>query len=303
MSRIGLHSGPLIQDIFPNRPKDIITSWAVTITSLSDEDFIQIGGKYIFEIGSHSLISGKYQATFLDVLDIANLISYIFDTICYISYPKDKKESKIFYKGLKSYLNLIGKYRKYTNVEEIITNIYDVSTEVTCDNYMRKLPFVLKINRCWSCNLPNNKKLKMAFSVYRQALLSIEPQAMILNYWRVLEATTTKEKRYDLINSFLSKKIRPVKCVNPPQFNQFNLMTKYRKIIKKYFEDLLMIHKSPNAILDYLYKQRRNPSAHADINILEVNIDISLVSLYKDALLLKYLSRCAIEEFWSNLID
>ncbi len=210
MSRIGLHSGPLIQDIFPNRPKDIITSWAVTITSLSDEDFIQIGGKYIFEIGSHSLISGKYQATFLDVLDIANLISYIFDTICYISYPKDKKESKIFYKGLKSYLNLIGKYRKYTNVEEIITNIYDVSTEVTCDNYMRKLPFVLKINRCWSCNLPNNKKLKMAFSVYRQALLSIEPQAMILNYWRVLEATTTKEKRYDLINSFLSKKIRPV---------------------------------------------------------------------------------------------
>lgn len=316
MSTVGIYLDLPVEEIFPNKPKDVKSAWAVIMPQMYDViDCLQIGKKYVLSIGAHDthqilLLSVEYKASYLEVVEIANLLSYLFDTVCHIGYPDRKSETKTYLKGLRPYFKLVGcpTSRKFYTIEDRIAEIFELANEIAGDGYLRILPYnsyADRRSRCCSCDLPSDKKLKRALVVYRQALLSIEPQGMILNYWRVLEATTTKSERYQLIRTFLQDRVKPIKCFHPMESDEkhryFNIIPRHRKAVRRYFEKLLKAHKTPDNILDHLYKNRRCPSAHAQTNILEVTKDVSLVSLYSDALLLKYLSRCAIERLWSRL--
>lgn len=315
-TKVGIYKDYIVDEISPSSPKDVKTAWGVIMPQMYDVgDCIQIDKKYLLSIGAHDthqilLLSAKYTISYLRIMEIANLISYLFDTICYIGFPDDEDEIKTYFKGLHFYFKLIGHptWRDRITVEERISNIFELSNEIAGDGYLRLLPYNLYADpqsRCCSCDILNNVRLKRALAVYRQALLSTEPQGMILNYWRVLEAVTSKSERYDLIRTFLQDRLKPIKCFKPfpPGSSQkpFNLISRYRRSIKGYFSRLLQTHNTPDSILDHLYKNRRNPSAHANTDILEVTTNVSFVSLYRDALLLKYLSRCAIERFWDGL--
>jgi hypothetical protein len=276
---------------------------------------MQINKKYIFSIGAHAmhhnlLLSAQYTIDYLTILEIENLISYLFDTPCYIGFPNKIRDRKKYIKGIKSYLTLMG----YNINEEIYSIDHYLSekietTNIGADDYLRVLPYKSFSNNgdifCSSCEDPNNKKLKMAFSAYRQALLSVEPGGMILNYWRVLEAVTKINERYQLMEEIKQIELQVVKCFQPFKESgtkaTLNLMSKYKNFVLNYVKRLLKSHQSHKNIIDYLYRKRRNPSAHANDDILEITHDISLTSLYQDTLLIKYLARCAIEKYWKKI--
>jgi hypothetical protein len=314
MARVGIFKDKLIKEIFPQHPEDVRDAWGIVMPNMPDDgDCLQIDRKYVLSLGAHFthtsvVLSAKYEVGYIEAIQIANLMSYLFDTLCDLTFPNDEKKSRKYRSGIKSYLRMLGfaTDSKYYTSEHRIAEIYETISTHIGDSYTRVLPFDLygDISRCCSCDLPRNSRLQRAFAVYRQALLSVEPQGKILNYWRVLEAVTDLGARYQLISKFLEDRLCPVKCFpvdHHPGLKPFNLIQRYKRAVKQYFKKLVKTHGSPKKVLDHLYKRRRNPCAHAHSDILEVTHDVSLVSLYRDALLLKYLSRCAIERFWKSL--
>jgi hypothetical protein len=73
-------------------------------------------------------------------------------------------------------------------------------------------------------------------------------------------------------------------------------MVRYRRAAKRHFAHLKVLHGSTDAVMRFLYKHRRCPSAHAATNVLRVDSATELKDLFGDALLLKCLARLAIQE-------
>ena len=317
MTEVGIYLASKIDDIFPKGHDDVKTGWAVIMPQIYDLiDCLQIGNKFLFSIGAHAthqnlLLSAKYSINYLEVREIENLLSYLFDTPCLIAFPKDRQQARGYYRGMRRFLHFIGQptFSHTFTLEHHMAAFCEVSSQIAGDGYIRVLPFdslVDKQNRYSTCDLPQDSRLKRALAVYRQALFSLQPQGMILNYWRTLEAITTKPRRYQLIKTFPKVRLKPIKVFDPLIENRidlekpFNLLEKYRTMVLRYFKTLVKSHGTPQSVLDHFYKNRRNPCAHAERDILDVTTDVSLVSLYKDALLLKYFCRCAAETYWAK---
>lgn len=317
MSKVGLHVAPIVPAAFPRNPRDLQDSWGVVMPQMHDEiECVQIGSEYILSLGAHDthanlLLSVSHTGSVQDIRQIENLISYVFDAPCMLTFPTNKRTSTAYYKGLKTFFHLIG-HRTYPNaytVENHLSEIWETAGTLVSDGYIRLLP----VNRipnpqkqCWSCDRPGDLRFSRAIAVYRQALISPEPQGMILNYWRTLEAVSTKFQRYAIANTLSNQRLKAVRAQDlyiTKRFRAkpFNLMAKYRRHVLKYFNDLVTTHGSPMQVMDHLYTNRRNPSAHADHSILDISGNITLLSLYEDALLLKYICRCAVEEYWKTL--
>lgn len=317
MSLVGLHVAPIVLGAFPRNPQDLKDSWRVVMPQMHDEiECVQIGTEYILSLGAHDthanlLLSVSHAGSIQDIRQIENLISYLFDAPCMLTFPRNKRTSAAYYKGLKSFFHLIG-HRTYTNtytVEHHLSEIWDTAGTLVSDGYIRLLPgnrILDPQKRCWSCERPADMRFNRAIAVYRQALISPEPQGMILNYWRTLEAVSTKSQRYAIACSLINHRLKAVRALDPyntkrSRSKPFNLMAKYRRHVLKYFNDLVTTHGSPMQVIDHLYMNRRNPSAHADHSILDIAGSITLLSLYEDALLMKYICRCAVEEYWKSL--
>ena len=319
LSKVGFYREPKIGEIYPSEPKDCKSVWNIFMPAILDEgDCIQINKKYILSIGAHDvhtslLLSVKHDIDFLTIQDISCFLSYLFDSLVHCGLSNKKKDITSYLSGLSSYFRLIGRrtFKTIWTVQEQVYSAYEAVGDTTGDDFHRVMPFDLwdkGENISCGCEFPNNDKIRRAFFSYKQGLLSIEPQGMILNYWRSIEAVSSLNDRYNLIRSFRNQQLRPVKAIdlNKPNINDsrpksFNLMLRYKKFIIKYFDKLTQTHGGPENVLDHFYKNRRCPSAHSRTNILEVNRNVSLSSLFNDALLLKYLARCAIEEYWNKI--
>ena len=317
MSAVGIYSSRLLSKTFPRSPKNLKDAWYVVMPQLFDAiDCVQIGSEYVLSIGAHDthtnlLLSVSHRATVQDIRQIENIISYIFDAPCLLTFPKNKRSALAYYRGLKKYFDLIG-HRSFSNfntVENHLAEIWETVGTLVSDGYLRVLPRERIRNpdaRCWTCDRPHDLRLNRAIAVYRQALISPEPQGMILNYWRTLEAVTTKAQRYSIAQSLKTHRLKAVRVFDPYNTSRardtaFNLMAKYRRHVLIYFRRLVSTHGSPSNVIDHLYMNRRNPSAHAEHSILDLSGNITLLSLYEDALLLKYICRCAVESYWRTL--
>lgn len=316
MTTIGIHVNRFTRDSFPRSPRDLSDAWHVIMPNLTDLlECVQFGEKYILSLGAHDthtnlLLSTSNKANIRDIRQIENLISYVFDAPCLLAYPNNKKFATSYYKGLRNYFELIGhRTHKTFASESHLVEIWEQTGCSVSDGYMRLLPRDTIANpdqMCWTCNRPDDSRFNRAIAVYRQALISPEPQGAILNYWRALEAVAKSvEKRYAIANNLKSYRLKSVRVFHPYDtsypYTSFNLMSKYRQHVLRYFSDLVSTQGSAETVVDHLYKKRRNPSAHADKDILDQSEDVSLHSLYEDSLLLKYMCRCAIEKYWKNL--
>lgn len=314
MGKVGIHIAPVIHSIFPRNPRDTKTSWLAVMPNMYGAiENIQIGTQYIFSIEAHQtlhylILSANHRATYLDIRNIENLLSFIFDTLCMITFPKQRNEGNKYYKGIKGFLRFMGHpYKQKFAVEERMVEIYEQAAIMLSDVYTR-MPSrtIIKDPRqkCLTCTNPSNANFRHAIATYRQALTCIEPQGAILNYWRCIEATTKKppdQQRYNLIKTLNKIHLKPIWVFKDNPMEPFNLMTKYKRHILRYLQGLVATHGSEEKVLDHLFHKRRCPSAHANCDILDVSVDVHLVSLYEDALLLKYMSRCAIEQYWKTL--
>lgn len=316
MSIVGLHVARIVPGIFPREPCDLKDAWSVVSTQLSDEiDYVQIGSRYVLSLGAHDthanlLLSATHAGSIQEIRQVENLISYVFDIPCLLTFPSNCRVASKYYKGLNDFFAFVGHrtHRQVYSVEHRLAEIWETVGNVVSDGYIRLLPqrVIRKPQKmCWTCGWPSDSSFNRAITVYRQALISPEPHSMILNYWRALEAVSTKNERYTIARDLGAYRIKAVRAIDPmtpgARSEAFNLMTKYRRHVRNYLRSLVSSHGSTEAVMDHLYKNRRNPQAHADHSILDVSGDVTLRSLYEDALLLKYMCRCAIETHWKKL--
>lgn len=315
MSKVGLHVSRVVDAAYPRSPTDVKTAWSVVMPQLYDsKECVQFGCEYILSLGAHDthenlLLSASHVASIPDIRQIENLISYLFDAPCLLTFPNRQRSAAAYYKGLASFFRFLG-YRTHPqiySVEGRLAEIWETIDGAVSDGYMRLLP--RRTSRdpqetCWACERPSDDSLNRALAVYRQALVSPEPQGMILNYWRSLEAITTKSQRYEIAENLATYRLKPVRAFDPHTSTRpkpFNLVSRYRRHVLRYFSALAATHGTPIDVMDHLYKNRRNPAAHAEESILDIDGAVTLVSLYEDALLLKCISRCAIEQHWRTL--
>ena len=316
MSRVGLHVASLVPEIFPRNSSDLSDVWNVVTTQLNDEiECVQIGSSYVLSLGAHDthtnlLLSASHKGSIQDIRQVENLISYVFDIPCLLAFPSSSWLTSTYYKGLKQFFAFVG-HRTHPQVYTVgqrLAEIWETVGNIASDGYIRLLPKRVIRNpqkKCWTCEWPSDSRFNRATAVYRQALISPEPHGMILNYWRALEAVSTQAQRYAIARDLGTYRLKAVRSVDPltPDAcsKAFNLMSKYRRHVLRYLGGLVSAHGSVEDVVDHLHKNRRNPSAHADHSILDISGNVTLRSLYEDALLLKYISRCAIESHWYKL--
>jgi len=313
---IGLNRCKLNQELIPETgTENLKNGWMIYVTSLHyDYELIQIDDKYLIEFNPHApiLFSAANQITHLEATRIVNYMSYVFDTIVFLGFTSELKSARNFFSGMKSYLRMKGydTIAEYNTYAERIRGTYEEIAEICCDGYIRLIPGdYSKTDNVVCLEVPEGEKLRQAFQLYGEALQAIAPAGQILNYWRVLECVSTKAERLRLIKSFLDYKLSPLKVSDRKSIfggkdkrlkGKFNLMSHYKRRVKTYFEKLVDTHGSPEKVLHHLYKSRRCPSAHGQHNILEISNNVKLSSLLWDSLILKYLSRCAIESYYSS---
>lgn len=304
-------------DICPKRNcqiEDLVSLWNLSCPALYEEkSCIQISNKYIVSIGAHftherALLSKKEKIDYSTAIEVCNLLSFLFDTVVSVDFAFNSEDTKNTFNALSEYFQVIGydNLDSYMPIERHISSANDSISSIN-DGYLRYLPIVPEKNKFLSCDLPTDRKLIDALFTYRQALLCVEPSGAILNYWRVLEAVAgikqaIKQQEFTLFDELFSTQLQPVIAFETATTEQqeFDLILRYKNYIKNHYYELLKEHGSNKEVINFLYKFRRCPSAHAETNILKIDHDIQLSSLYKDTMLLKLLARLAIQKYYSE---
>ena len=296
--------------------EDLVSLWNLLCPALYEEkSCIQVSNKYVVSIGAHfmherALLSKTEKIDYFTAIEVCNLLSFLLDTIVSVDFAFQSEDTKNTFNELSEYFQVIGhgNLNSYMPIERHLSSANDSISDLN-DGYLRYLPIVPEENKSLSCDLPTDRKLIDALFAYRQALLCVEPSGVILNYWRVLEAVTDikqaikhKQQEFTLFDELFSTQMQPVIAFETATTEQqeFDLILKYKNYIKSYYYELLEEHKSSKEVIKFLYDHRRCPSAHAERNILKIDNNTQLSSLYKDALLLKLLARLAIQKFYSD---
>ncbi len=147
---------------------------------------------------------------------------------------------------------------------------------------------------------PESQSTWRALTAYWSAMVCVALPARILNFWRAVEAVTSKDQRHLLFRDLHEKRVSPVKTrVWAPQEKVLNAALTLKRLAVKRRNTLVEIHGNPSRALDWLYWERRGKAAHADRSSLDLEGLTSLGAQLSDATLFQYMARVAIEENWA----
>ena len=305
---------PIDLGICPRRNPDINglpSVWSLVAPALYEEkSCIQVDRKYIVSLGAHfthanALLSKAHRINYFTAVEICNYLSFLFDTAIDVGLSLKDRDAKAAFRGLSRYFRLKG--FPVSDVKDVQRLIAEPKALVaTCeDDWQRLFPVEPRNNgQVLAFDLPKNPRLKNALVAYREALLSVDPVGHVLNYWRVLEATSnTKAKRTALLHDLFSSRLQGVLCIEWKRegAQHFNLMARYKRLVRPHYRRLKQLHGTNESIINFFYKSRRNPSAHANTDVLRANATTELRDLYYDALLLKLLARLSVQRFFDSV--
>ena len=275
--------------------RSLASVWAIVAPALHDElSCVQISGKYIFSLGAHFthrpvLLSKIHKIDYLTAVEICNALSFLFDTAIDVGMSIKKADARKALSGVGRFLQLRGKHPKgIWDIQRLLSERVEWIAQAS-DDFQRLLPIDPSSNgRFLAIDLPKSHAVTNALVAYRQALVSIDPAGEILNYWRVLEALVpTKPDRTLLLDRLFRTRMFPVRAYQGSFFggpNNLNLVARYKRAAKQHFERLRLSHVSTDGVMEFLYKNRRCPSAHASTDVLCANHTTQLADLFGDAL-------------------
>lgn len=197
-------------------------------------------------------------------------------------------------KALRGIVN--GSVQRYL---EKLSKISEVTEDLFCGpphGYERDLPWEGLLS------LPRQPRTWRALSAYWSGLLSFTFPGRILNFWRAAEAVTSKQDRYALFGNLPAARVAPIwlrrRFVNtgPKRLDAVKMV---RRAALRQHRDLIAAHGSAANALDVLFWSRRGQAAHADKSALEFDHLLDLGQQARDALLIQYLARAAIEGNWA----
>ncbi len=282
-------------------------------------ELICLGDHYVVSLGAHAthtyLLMDRIAPKPLTIetsLNSCALLSYVTDSPIVPRHserlPKyEAKNIGQFHRTLKG--TILRSVEKYFDVlVEAVENV-EVFVETggkPPGSAIRTVPpFKLKDNEWTYVDWPKSDSTWRAITAYWSGLLSVAAPARILNFWRAMEAVKrTKEQRYNLFESL--EKTAPIPVwteitrLNEKRFEhqRVNAALSLKTRAVKHKQVLVKAYGSAEKVLDMLYWERRGKAAHADKHSLEYDGLSSLGDQLRDATLLQYLARIAIQEEW-----
>lgn len=153
---------------------------------------------------------------------------------------------------------------------------------------------------------PPTEAISRSLSAYWMASLSILSPARILNFWRAIEAVTPRPETETLLADLhlacpapvWTEATRiPITKYRPRRLDACRLL---RKVAMRRRDELVAKHGSIKAALKFVYEEDRGKAAHADRISLEYDMAAFVGDQLRDAELLRYMARVAIERAWTS---
>jgi len=148
------------------------------------------------------------------------------------------------------------------------------------------------------CDLPQTDGIKRALLCYWSGLLTVPVPGRIINFWRTIEAITTKPRREQLFDTLATHRIAPVHAQlyrDGSYSGTFNTTTSLQRRARHRRRQLLGAHGTSSAVMHYLHAMRRSKAAHADVFTLEYDDALGFSAQLDDMDLLRCLARLALE--------
>lgn len=163
--------------------------------------------------------------------------------------------------------------------------------------------------RWYYLSLPRLDRTWRALSAYMSGWLSPMVPGRVLNFWRATEASASgvgnsnacKAERLRLFKELPRTRIQPIwlEVQRRRSVTRRNALAPLRREALRHWRHLVSFHASEGDALDHLYWTRRGKAAHADTNAIEFDQIGTLGEQLRDAVLLRYLARVAIEAHWA----
>ena len=151
---------------------------------------------------------------------------------------------------------------------------------------------------------PPSEQIFRGLSAYWLGVLSVLPPSRILNFWRCMEAVTTKAEREEIFTNLHLAKVAPIwtEATRIPilkyKTGNFDAVRLLRRAALQRRHDLIQKHGGAKEALDFIYWEGRGKAAHADKKSLEYDMAMFIGDQLRDAELLHYMARVAIETSW-----
>lgn len=152
---------------------------------------------------------------------------------------------------------------------------------------------------------PPAEAVSRSLAAYWMASLSILPPSRILNFWRAMEAVTPSSERETLLADLHLGRLSPVWTEatripvikhRPRRLDACRLL---RRVAIRRRDELIAKHRSAKAASRFIYEEGRGKAAHADRKSLEYDMVAFVGAQLRDAELLRYMARVAIERAWN----
>jgi hypothetical protein len=250
-------------------------------------ELVSLGDKFTVSLGGHATHavllmdkSGVDPLTIEKSLSLSALLAYVTDSPV---VPMDPRRSKRPPKSMREFASAFrgtslrspADYLRIVSAQaDLIDDFLDIRSDLWAQ---REFPRgAWDDNRWVYIDLPANPQLWRAFSAYSAGMLSVLAPSRLLNFWRALEAVTTKHTRKSMFDDLVARYARPVwsrRTVSGHQrrktFSHFNATARLRKRALRRWHHLVTAYGSAGAALDHLFWDKRGKAAHADITSLE----------------------------------
>lgn len=281
-------------------------------------ELISLGDRYLVSIGAHAthgvLLMARTPAeplTVEDCLMSCALLTFALDApvVPIASHGRlDATNSRAFSQSLKG-----TGFASVTDYGEKLAELANL-TDVFLHPGVRPPQLVQRkiLNRRGRAGTwfyypwPASKPVRRAMSAYWLGTLSIVAPSRILNFWRAIEAVADKATRQSLFAGLDQRKVAPVWTtlhrIPVLKFRQrtINATQPQRRLALARRDELVVQYGSQDAALNHIVDQGRGKAAHADQISLEYDLASELGTQLRDAELLRYMARVAIEDRWRS---
>jgi hypothetical protein len=284
-------------------------------------ELMSLGNQYTVSLGAHSAHTillmdrlGSVPLTVQKVFSLCSLLAYVTDSpvvpmpLSNVSRPPRGAEWSSLHLSGTSIRSLDNYLKIVISAAEISQQLLDIDSQVPFEFWAeREFPIGAWDEGKWVyISLPDSMDVWRALAAYSSGMLGVLAPGRLLNYWRALEAVTTHQQRDALFADLPDLNARPVWSRSRPRkigrrnFARFNATARLRLRALRRWHDLCATHGSAAAALKHLYVDKRGKAAHADKYALEFDGLSTLTEQFRDAELLRYCARVAIDHAWGG---
>jgi len=280
-------------------------------------EVVSIGGHYLLSLGAHAT-----HCTLLMDKNAPEPLTVARCLLCcaVLTFATDSPVVPVFHttklsaNDARSFARMLGgtAFRTVDEYGEKLSDLAEAANVYTQTGFSAPHSIVRTMMRsspkpdCWIYYpWPPTEVVSRSLAAYWMASLSILSPSRILNFWRAIEAVTSPSERETLLADLHLGRLSPVWTeatripVTKYRQRRLDACRLLRRVAMRRRDELIAKHGSAKAALKFVYEEGRWKADHADRKSLEYDMVAFIGDQLRDAELLRYMAREAIEHAWN----